>query len=403
LKKPKAAGATPLAADVHYRSGAVARMVRMPVATLRVWERRYGVAAPATTESGHRLYSAQQVQRLALLKQLTDLGHAIGAIAALDMQQLQQVAQTHARSLQNTRTPEKPPTAAALASGQRAQRSPGLTAVVVGAALAQRLARPGFVRAQAVALRVLAVLEQLPQTPQARLSPTPMPTRARADALLVQVPGLALAAVAAWVGPLRLLAERVGATQLVVICGHASLAVQQALSAHGVLLCQDTPQDTLLAQRLHDALGSSSQPASASAAVGAGPALPLPLPLPLPLRAPMRRYDDATLADLAGLSSTIACECPQHVASLLMQLSHFESYSAQCQAQGGSAQDMALHDYLWRVAGTARALFEDALERVAVQEGLMLAQSPASQASVARSPKRNGTPRKTPTRRAAKT
>ncbi|MEO7152369.1 MAG: MerR family transcriptional regulator, partial [Burkholderiaceae bacterium] len=41
----------------RYRTGAVARMVRMPAATLRVWERRYAVARPQTTAAGHRLYS----------------------------------------------------------------------------------------------------------------------------------------------------------------------------------------------------------------------------------------------------------------------------------------------------------------------------------------------------------
>ncbi len=71
----------------RHRSGAVARMLRMPVATLRVWERRYGLTQPALSASGQRLYSADDVRRLALLKQLTDLGHAIGSLAALDMAQ----------------------------------------------------------------------------------------------------------------------------------------------------------------------------------------------------------------------------------------------------------------------------------------------------------------------------
>ena len=83
----------------RHRSGAVARMVRMPVATLRVWERRYAVARPALSPTGQRLYSAADVQRLALLKRLTDLGHAIGGLAALNMVQLQAVATTHAGAL----------------------------------------------------------------------------------------------------------------------------------------------------------------------------------------------------------------------------------------------------------------------------------------------------------------
>jgi len=41
-----------------HRSGAVARMLRMPVATLRVWERRYALTRPALSPSGQRLYKA---------------------------------------------------------------------------------------------------------------------------------------------------------------------------------------------------------------------------------------------------------------------------------------------------------------------------------------------------------
>ena len=72
----------------RHRSGAVARMLRMPVATLRVWERRYGVTQAALSPSGQRLYSADDVRRLALLKQLTDVGHAIGSLARLPMAEL---------------------------------------------------------------------------------------------------------------------------------------------------------------------------------------------------------------------------------------------------------------------------------------------------------------------------
>jgi hypothetical protein len=86
---------------------------------------------------------------------------------------------------------------------------------------------------------------------------------------------------------------------------------------------------------------------------------------------PARRYGDAALADFATLSSTIACECPRHVAELVMQLSHFEAYSAGCARRDPA--DARLHEHLQRVAGTARALFEDALERLAVHEGLVKA------------------------------
>jgi MerR family transcriptional regulator, light-induced transcriptional regulator len=90
----------------------------------------------------------------------------------------------------------------------------------------------------------------------------------------------------------------------------------------------------------------------------------------IPSAVPARRFDDVTLTEFAGLSSTVACECPSHVAELLMQISGFEAYSRDCADR--SPGDAQLHAYLQRVAGGARLLFEAALERVAVAEGLAL-------------------------------
>ena len=50
---------------------------------LRAWERRYGVVIPARTEGGQRLYSDLDVERLRLLRRLTERGHAISRIASL--------------------------------------------------------------------------------------------------------------------------------------------------------------------------------------------------------------------------------------------------------------------------------------------------------------------------------
>lgn len=55
---------------------------------LRAWERRYGVVSPTRTEGGQRLYSQLDVERLRLLRRLTDRGHAIGRIATLPLDAL---------------------------------------------------------------------------------------------------------------------------------------------------------------------------------------------------------------------------------------------------------------------------------------------------------------------------
>src|SRR5688500_15935999 len=74
--------------DAVFRSGMAARLAGIPVATLRVWERRYGLGGSRQGETGHRRYSAADVSRLAQLKRLVDAGHAIGEIARLPAEAL---------------------------------------------------------------------------------------------------------------------------------------------------------------------------------------------------------------------------------------------------------------------------------------------------------------------------
>ena len=51
-----------------YSISAVARMLDVPVATLRTWEDRYGQVVPVRNGSGHRLYSRHQVEQLRFVR-----------------------------------------------------------------------------------------------------------------------------------------------------------------------------------------------------------------------------------------------------------------------------------------------------------------------------------------------
>lgn len=330
LPDPTARPESPVPGGTFHRSGAVARMLRMPVATLRVWERRYGLSQPALSPSGQRLYSADDVRRLALIKQLTDLGHAIGSLAGLDMAQLQQVAATHARTLAGRQA--EPPSPVA---------GPVLRLGVVGPALASRLQRP------AVRQRLDRAI--VPGGPHAS------PADAQdVDLLLVHAPTLQ----AGWLDTLAPTTAR-----LAVVYRYASDAVCEALADAGIALLREPQPDAVLAQWLN-----------AVALIDKGsPPRKEPSPEPsawLAAPVPPRRWDDAALADFAGLSSTIACECPRHIAELLVQLSHFEAYSADCAHR--SPADADLHNHLRQVTASARARFETALETVARHEGLLL-------------------------------
>jgi hypothetical protein len=316
-------------------------MLRMPVATLRVWERRYGVTRPVLSDSGQRLYSADDVRRLALLKQLTDLGHAIGSLAGLDMAQLQQVASTHASVLAG-RAPQDP-------APEAAPSAPPWRVAVIGQALAARLQRPGL-------LRLLSRPLQL-RGPFADAAEAAAALRGESiDALLVHEPRLH----DGWLAGMQAAAPSLAALPKAVLYRFAAESTCMALGASGTALLREPQNDTVLGQWLQGVL-QARPPAPAAAHASAQPLTAMP---------PPRRWDDAALADFAGLSSTIACECPRHVAELLMQLSHFEAYSAECRHR--SPADAELHAYLQQVAATSRARFEAALEHVALREGLIL-------------------------------
>jgi MerR family transcriptional regulator, light-induced transcriptional regulator len=66
----------------RYPIGAVSRLTGVAVDTLRIWERRYGVVAPARDQRG-RMYSDRDVRRLQLLAAAVERGHAIGRVSKL--------------------------------------------------------------------------------------------------------------------------------------------------------------------------------------------------------------------------------------------------------------------------------------------------------------------------------
>jgi DNA-binding transcriptional MerR regulator len=44
--------------------GSAARLLRVPVATIRTWEKRYGLVVPARSNGGQRLYTREQLEQL---------------------------------------------------------------------------------------------------------------------------------------------------------------------------------------------------------------------------------------------------------------------------------------------------------------------------------------------------
>ncbi len=304
-----------------FRTGAVARMAGMPVATLRIWEQRYQAASPTTAASGHRLYLAADVERVILLRRLTEQGHAIRLLAALETTQLHEMMH--------------PP---------EARRQTALRAVVVGQALARRLQRLCDRQPWAPMLQIVAAFDTLAEATQAADNSA----RPAVDLLLWQSASLQPGAR----HELRVAQDVWRARAAAVVYRYSSAEGRAELTGSGVAMLHEPSDDDSLGQWL-----ASFQVTNAPAGK-TDPTISSP------------RFDDAALTEFAGLSSAVACECPSHLAQLLLQVSNFETYSGECANR--SAADAKLHAYLQQVAGAARMLFETALEHVAIAEGLPL-------------------------------
>jgi DNA-binding transcriptional MerR regulator len=309
-----------------YRSGAAARLAGIQVATLRMWERRYCVVGPRTSDSGHRRYGAEDVRRLALIKSLVDQGHAIGTLAHLPIDALRAMG---VASASRTRTP---PTHAA---GQ-------LRVALVGEAL--------VARAQASAERFPSL--QIVAACADRAEAAVRLAGIAIDLLAVELPALREDA-AAWV---ETVAATAGARRAVVAYRFATEAAVDTLRQHGHAV-------------LHAPIGLDEVVSLAGIDAGAEPP-PRAGPPPAP------RFDESVLAQLAQIATAVRCECPRNVVELLLSLGAFERYSAECENR--SPADAELHRYLGQVSGRARAMFEDALVRVARAEGIALPQPPSA-------------------------
>lgn len=71
----------------QYPIRAAAKLTGLSIDTLRAWERRYKAVVPERSDRG-RQYSREHIQRLSLLRDLVERGHAIGQIATHNEEEL---------------------------------------------------------------------------------------------------------------------------------------------------------------------------------------------------------------------------------------------------------------------------------------------------------------------------
>jgi DNA-binding transcriptional MerR regulator len=328
----KTEDATPNSQSPHYRIGAVAKLSGVPVTTLRVWEIRYGAFAPSKSGGQHRLYSQADAIKASQLKQLSDAGHGISAIANLDIASLGRLlAQQQAAAVSSEHQP---------AAGHQ------VALAAVGRGIASRITAPKFtLQFLTHSIQVTDVFEDLAEATLATFSDQP-------KILLIKVNTLNDSVRE----QIEILLARHSIFQTIVVYNYGQEVVVESLKVLGLLVRREPLSD----YELSDLISSVLLVDTAHSIGAAGPAALIPV----------RKYSDETLARVAGISSNILCECPRHVAELIAQLASFEQYSQEC--LNNSAEDAHLHAYLRSISGSARALFERALEMVAEHEGISL-------------------------------
>ena len=72
--------------ELTFSISEVAAMVGLSAHTIRVWERRYGLAGPRRSGAGHRRYGMEEVQLLRRMKQVADARGVTLRMAALEVQ-----------------------------------------------------------------------------------------------------------------------------------------------------------------------------------------------------------------------------------------------------------------------------------------------------------------------------
>lgn len=316
--------------DQHFNIGAVAKMTGLTDHTIRVWERRYDAVVAERTENGRRRYTAADVEKLSLLKRLTDSGVAISQVAGSSIDELRRQA-GEIDAIATRDVPEQ------------------IRVAVFGELLPERLhtdtpdlAPVEIVLADTDEERFLADLE-----------------RVTADVIVIETGSIdenTVDRIDRYTGSNR-------AARIVLAYHFGRSADAASLVNRGILLLR-TP---VTADELRTA---------AITAVTEKPEVPRSRPPRVVSRGPWiyegevapRQFSQRQLANLSTVSSSIDCECPKHLAELVSDLSAFEVYSANCASR--NEEDAALHRYLHRTTAEARALVEAALKRVADAEGI---------------------------------
>ena len=300
-----------------YSIGAVASLTGLSTSTLRSWERRHGAVTPRRTPNGGRRFTESDVERLQLLNTLARAGVSIGQVASMPTDALR----TRVDALQDAPWgPVENPSGVAFL-----HRSLG-----------------DVVRAASMAWLDVAISVESVAAMASGRAPRPV------DVVFAELPLIGDDPDEA----VQEIYDATGARLVVVEYSFAKLATLEGLVEAGAWV-------------VHGPLRVADVARIVTGTRTDGPAFIAPS---VPSDAPEPRFSRERLARIRELAPDNACECPNHIATLVTSLTAFEEYSRSCVS--ANPKDRELHAGLALGTSRARAVMEELLMRLCEHEGI---------------------------------
>lgn len=310
------------------RISAVSRITGIPTDTLRAWERRYSLVSPRRSDGAGRAYSRDDVQKLSLIKKLIDRGHAISNVAPCSIDELNELLALHDGDTKQGEVFDRP----------------------------VRLLACGKVLS--VTLEHLSIDE--PRIETVGLYSSVNAAGSNLDNSDIDVLVLEYASLQEdMLNEITAQHRRSDPALCIIIYAFASDALISKLENRGFVLVRAPVKTRLLLDIVLsnisvvmegndmrvDSLDINSEPAKI-------------------------RFSNEQLAMLSAIDNPLKCECPKHLADLILNLQQFEVYSLDCENRND--KDARVHQDLSRASGHARSILENALQRLIDHEDISL-------------------------------
>lgn len=300
----------------YFEIGAVSKITGLSPNTLRTWERRKFIQAGLRSPTGRRRYSQEQVEQLALMKRLTNMGDSISSISNLTLSELRNRVLEYETRHTEARTSRS-------ASDNTKVLPIGNIAKTWSSNLPDQF-------------EIADQDDESPDILMVDLDASAIECRRRVSIAAIEYPDIPMA----------------------LVYDYAPSELLKQFSKEGRFLIRIPCAPELLTHYLNAALANARHQGDPTAQSEVS------------FKSAPRLFSDKQLATIAASNPNINCECPHHTSALVASLASFENYCRRCEVE--SPADKEVHEYLGTEIGKARAIVEDALLYLCQKDNLVI-------------------------------